>query len=385
MRILFVVLFLSGLALPLAAIAQDSAGKTIMASGKVNANAENQIRALKRRSPVFAVDVVSTGLASATQLRMIDGGLLSIQEQSELAIANYEFNPATQDGSVTMSLLKGGLRTITGALHTRDNNYRLNTPVASIGVRGTHYEAEMLEDDLYLAGWQGIIDVAVSVPGKGQRFSLGPDQAYRFAVVRVNGDVEFLLNVPPAFSEGHSNALQGDMTLTDSTADISASEFDDVSPLPALGLVTNDQSGKEFIDNDRLVANWVPDTLDGLRRTGSATFDNLAQHSISSSNGQLTNLNLSMQINFDNATVPTGDLSFTDNGGEWFAVFNGFVSDNSLDLNINFASHGNDLADGALGGVLIDDASSILGELELHEVDDTSVSVDGGFLLMEKP
>ena len=53
--------------------ADESAGKTIMARGEVNATNEVGERELKRRAPVFIEDSVKTGLVSATQLRMIDG------------------------------------------------------------------------------------------------------------------------------------------------------------------------------------------------------------------------------------------------------------------------------------------------------------------------
>ena len=96
-------------ALPLSnAFANEVSGKTIIAKGKVSAEANSQSRQLERRSPVFQADKITTGLNSMTQLRMSDGGLLALQEDSELEISNYEFNASTNKGSISMSLLKGG-------------------------------------------------------------------------------------------------------------------------------------------------------------------------------------------------------------------------------------------------------------------------------------
>ena len=45
---------------------------------------------------------------------MSDGGLIALKENSELNIANYDFNADTQQGAASIELLKGGLRSISG-------------------------------------------------------------------------------------------------------------------------------------------------------------------------------------------------------------------------------------------------------------------------------
>ncbi|WP_100644683.1 FecR family protein [Alteromonas facilis] len=367
-------------------LAQNSAGKTIMAKGEVTASSsEKDTRALARRSPVFIVDNVTTGQKSAAQLRMIDGGLLSLQQQTELAIADYDFDQNTQQGHVDMSLLKGGLRTITGALQASPDTYRLKTPIASIGVRGTHYEAELADGDLYLAGWEGIIDV--SVDATGNQFSLGPDQDYRFAIVRQDGTVQFLVNPPTQFTLGHSNDLfdipageRSDETRLAFITPISAPVLD---PTVSSGAEEADILGETFIDNDQLVARVLPPET-GVSRTGTATFDHLSDASFTSSNGSVSDLNMAMTVNFDTASVPTGSLSFTDSQGEWFAAFNGLISANDLDLNINFASHNNQLADGNISGFFTEDATSIFGNVELFEINSPNTRAGGSFILTER-
>ncbi len=362
----------------------DSAGKTIMARGDVNAlNDVNGQRKLARRSPIFKVDSVNTGKLSATQLRMIDGGLLSLQEDSQIAIVDYAFNENTKQGSISMSLLKGGLRTVTGALESSVDNYRLNTPIASIGVRGTHYEAELLDGDLYLAGWEGAIDV--DVDGSNIQFSLGPAEAYRFAIVRSDGTVEFLLEAPLLFTEGHSNnilAFGGTgsplFTLAGSEQSPSDSEVVDFQQS-----VTKDTFGEEFIDNDLLVARLIPDQQ-GIQRAGVATFDQLISSDLTSSVGEVTNIDVSVTVDFSTASIPTGNLSFNDNNGEWFAAFNGLIRANALDLNVNFASHNNNLADGFINGLFIDSATSILGNVNLFEVNQPTVQAAGSFIVTER-
>lgn len=403
------------IAMPLTA-QPSAAGKTIMARGTVEALAEQQRRALQRLSPVYAVDLVTTGPVSASQLRMSDGGLLSLQADTELAIRDYRSDPTQGNSQVSLELVKGGLRTITGALPTEQKNYRLKTPVATIGVRGTHYEAVLKDGDLYLAGWDGVIDVAVTVPGVSNGFSLGPTEAYRFAIVRANGQVELVLRPPFVFGGTPAQPLadntnlqtdiaagttarqaQSDWLIADGTAAAwsvrrSGGVFSAVDWINGQNHwaatrrgLNVDAGGMSFYGIGELSANWSLQGMDSAGRSGTISFDFINNHSLVSSSGPITDLSMSMLIDFDGAWVPEGQLSFTDSGGEWFAVFNGLISGSALDLQINFASHGNNLAHGSISGLLLDDASRVLGNLQLSELDDPAVRIDGGFELTEQP
>ena len=92
---------------------------------------------------------------------------------------------------------------------------------------------------------------------------------------------------------------------------------------------------------------------------------------------------MSLSVDFTLSRIPTGNLSFTDSGGEWFAVFNGVIQESSLDLNINFASHGNNLADGTITGLFVDNANKIFGNITLEETTNSGINAGGGFVLGE--
>jgi hypothetical protein len=333
---------------------------------------------------VYRVDLVTTGADSSSQLRMMDGGLLSMQADTELAIRNYQFDQGRSESSVSMELLKGGLRTITGTLPQSGKIYQLDTPVATIGVRGTHYEAILQQGDLYLAGWDGIIDIKVTVPGVNAGFSLGPELPYRFAIVRANGEVEMLLGTPKIFAEQQSPILVDQSEFGGQFAQ--PTELESMQDwLTASKTLTMDASGLDFYDNRQLTASWDIQAMDTISRTGMATFDQLTGHSLSSTAGLLSDLSMSMDVDFDGAWVPSGQLSFTDAGGEWFAVFNGVFGAQSLELSVNFASHGNALADGSISALFINNATGVLGNLSLFELDNPSILLDGGFELSEQP
>lgn len=97
-------------------------------------------RTLQRGSEVAAGETVDTG-SGRGQLRFTDGAMVSLQPQTQFRIDAYEFR-GSADGSEKgfFSLLKGALRTITGLIGKSDHkSYRLNTAVATIGIRGTEY------------------------------------------------------------------------------------------------------------------------------------------------------------------------------------------------------------------------------------------------------
>jgi len=360
-----------------------SAGKTIVARGDVNAGHLQQMRSLKRRAPIFTLDTVTTGADSRTQLRMIDGGLLSLKQLSQVNIASYDFNPVNKEGSVAMSLVKGGLRTLTGALIKKNNNYQLTTPVASIGVRGTHYSAHMDKNDLLLAVWDGEIHVQVTVGVAPLLFELGPKLRYSAARVKANGEVEFLLNVPQLLALGHTQESLVQSSNLSSLANnkplFVEHAFDSKVQQLTTANVQYDQLMDEWVDNEQLFSSLTPSVIS---RSGLATFG-LISHSFSSSVSSLTEVAMSLNVNFDLARITTGDLTFTDSTGEWFAAFNGIINESSLDLRINFASHGNEVADGEISGVFVDGGHKVFGDLTLFEINNINISAGGSFVLGE--
>ena len=125
---------------PVAAQAAPAA-RVDFAVGNVQAIAPNgQARQLSKGTAIEEGETVATNNGRA-QLRFTDGAYVSLQPESEFRIDQYRFE-GRQDGSerTFLSLLKGGLRTIT-VLVGRNNRdaYQVTTTVATIGIRGTEY------------------------------------------------------------------------------------------------------------------------------------------------------------------------------------------------------------------------------------------------------
>jgi hypothetical protein len=126
---------------PLGAHAAPPAARVDFAIGNVAAvNKAGLSRPLAKGAQIEEGETVNTNSGRA-QLRFTDGAYVSLQPQSEFRIDQYQYE-GKQDGSekTFLSLLKGGLRTITGFVgRSNKKNYQVSTTVATIGIRGTEY------------------------------------------------------------------------------------------------------------------------------------------------------------------------------------------------------------------------------------------------------
>ncbi len=138
MRRLFLILFLTGYP----GLLQAAVGHFLFVSGNVRVISKTgQAQDAKRGGDVDVGDTISTGSASTAQLKMVDGAFLAVKPQSELRLDSYVYRGNRSDNS-TVSLVKGGFRAITGMIGKNNpQNDIAKTPTATIGIRGTDYEA----------------------------------------------------------------------------------------------------------------------------------------------------------------------------------------------------------------------------------------------------
>src|SRR5438876_3069214 len=144
MRSLTVLLIL--LSAPGLALAQ--AGRFLLAVGDVAvARGQAEIRAATG-TLVQSGDTIRVGPASNAQIRMTDESIVGLRPDTVFRIDAYEYSGQAEPRSI-FSLLKGGFRTVTGAigrLHNRER-YAVRTPTATIGIRGTHYTVVHCDND----------------------------------------------------------------------------------------------------------------------------------------------------------------------------------------------------------------------------------------------
>ncbi len=129
------------------AAAAEVAGKVLLAKGEVQAQAvDGSVRSLKKGAELFTGDTIRTEDKSYIVVRFTDGGKVTVRPGTELVIDEYAYG-GDSDGS-TLKLVKGGLRALTGAIAKQNPDaYRINTPVATLGVRGTEFDVRLCEAD----------------------------------------------------------------------------------------------------------------------------------------------------------------------------------------------------------------------------------------------
>jgi hypothetical protein len=111
--------------------------------------ADGSSKLLAVSSPVEEGDVLVTAQATYARVKFTDGSEVTLRPNSQLRIDGYAFEDAQpQRDSFVASLLKGGLRTVTGLIGKRKSDaYRMQTVTATIGIRGTGYGAQLCQGD----------------------------------------------------------------------------------------------------------------------------------------------------------------------------------------------------------------------------------------------
>src|SRR3954465_3271599 len=145
-----------------AAAAVDSAwatGRFMYVEGAVSVrDAAGLTRTVRAGDPINEQEtiVVSEGRA---QVRFDDGGWVSLQPRTVFEVKTYELK---DEGTTLMSLIKGSARAVTGLLaERRPARFRFDTPVATIGIRGTSFQVTLctqscdVPDGLYVTGGDG--------------------------------------------------------------------------------------------------------------------------------------------------------------------------------------------------------------------------------------
>jgi len=147
-RVLSILFLMTGMAVSTAAVAEDSSGMVIASRGIVIALANGESRELKQGGFVYVNDEILTSARSFAVLQFTDGAKVTVRPNSNLIIEAYLYAGNDSD-EATLSLVSGGLRIITGAMaKTNPEKYKVRTPVALMGVRGTEFSIMLCGDEL---------------------------------------------------------------------------------------------------------------------------------------------------------------------------------------------------------------------------------------------
>jgi len=112
--------------------------------------ADGTVKVLAAKSEVESGDTLVSEKNTYAQIRFIDNSEITLRPGTTFKIDNFAYAADKPDGdSAAFSLVKGGLRSITGLLGKRNKEkFQLKTPAATIGIRGTTFIAQWVEPPL---------------------------------------------------------------------------------------------------------------------------------------------------------------------------------------------------------------------------------------------
>jgi len=158
-----------------ASAAQANESRIYVVSGSVfAAQGKNPAHRVINSEPVLPDTRISTGDKSSALLKFEDGEIVTLQANSVLHVRNYRYDAAKiENSSIVFSMFKGGMRFITGIIgQQRKQAFRLSTPNATIGVRGTEFMVAISDNKLYGQVLKGSVDMSniggTAVLGTGQ-------------------------------------------------------------------------------------------------------------------------------------------------------------------------------------------------------------------------
>lgn len=148
-------------------------GQVLFAIGEAHLAGSGQN--LTKGTALEAGQVLVTGANGHVHIRFVDDAFVSVRPDSQLRIDEYVYDPdAPQRNRVKFTLQNGTSRLITGkAGQANKEGFRLNTPLAAIGVRGTDFVVNASADSTRVSVQQGA--VVLSPFGQGcSAEGLGP-------------------------------------------------------------------------------------------------------------------------------------------------------------------------------------------------------------------
>lgn len=128
---------------PLQALAAPSAGVAQFTTGEVSLRrTDGKTDALVKGKDIESGQAIITGLDGRAQVKFSDGGVVSLQPGTEFKVANYVDKADPKEDRFLVDLLRGSMRAITGLIGKRNReNYRVTTTTATIGIRGSGFNA----------------------------------------------------------------------------------------------------------------------------------------------------------------------------------------------------------------------------------------------------
>jgi len=101
-------------------------------------------RTLGKGLPLREGDRLTTSDGASAIIKLQDGTRMTVRPNSELVLQHYQWQDNAPDNGMLMQLVRGGFRAVTGLISKGSPNAaRIQTSTATIGIRGTDFDARL--------------------------------------------------------------------------------------------------------------------------------------------------------------------------------------------------------------------------------------------------
>ena len=128
-----------------------TAGHIQFVNGDVQViNPSGITHALQKGDAINEGDTISSAKEASAQVKMADGGFIAVRQETQLKFDSFKVALKQGDPENSFfSLVKGSFRAVTGLIgRVNKQNYKITTPVATIGIRGTDHETAFVPNAL---------------------------------------------------------------------------------------------------------------------------------------------------------------------------------------------------------------------------------------------
>ncbi|QHO72761.1 hypothetical protein ACH79_09125 [Bradyrhizobium sp. CCBAU 051011] len=130
-------------------------GKVVVATGSVTIERANAVVVqastsgpagqAKEGDLVYQGDIVATGADGRVGINFTDGSSFNLSNNARMALDEFVYDPKSLSNSTVFSLTKGTFTFIAGKV-AKTGDMKIDTPVATMGVRGTTPRVEISDD-----------------------------------------------------------------------------------------------------------------------------------------------------------------------------------------------------------------------------------------------
>jgi hypothetical protein len=174
---------------------QAIAARVVDSKGVITAKSASEgshQRQLALGDALYSTDTISSNKESFALMVFADGEKITLQANSQLIIADYAYHVTGKQDNALFRLVKGGMRALTGAIGKENKGtYAVDTPVATIGIRGTGFDLYCVGD--CVADENAPNDIAPILLGQLDGLY---SQVWQGQIVLHNNNSETLLSTP---------------------------------------------------------------------------------------------------------------------------------------------------------------------------------------------